>query len=83
LNRRCRNFQLPQVKKKALTQIHCHRYALLDVEPEKKIMGASALDYEAMHSGFRGMAGSVGFESGKYNVSMKAGDRASQVEFAS
>ena len=75
LDRRCGDFRLPHVKKKALTQIHRHHYALLDVEAEKKVMGRLGLEYEVMPSGCCGMAGSFGFESGIYDVSMKAGER--------
>ncbi len=75
LDRHCREFELPQVKKKALTQVHCHHYAVLDVDAETKVMGRLGLDYEVMPSGCCGMAGSFGFETGKYDVSMKAGER--------
>jgi len=44
-------------------------------KPRKRLGAASALDYEGMPSGCCGMAGSFGFESGKYDVSMKAGER--------
>jgi hypothetical protein len=50
-------------------------YAVLGVEAEKKVMGRAGLDYEVMASGCCGMAGSFGLESGKYDVSMKAGER--------
>ncbi len=76
LDRHCRDFQLPQIGKRALAQIHCHHYSVLDVEAEKKVMERLALDYEVMPSGCCGMAGSFGFESGnKYDVSMKAAER--------
>ena len=75
LDRHCKDFTLPQVKAKALTQIHCHHYAVLDVEAEKRVMSRLGLDYEVMPSGCCGMAGSFGFESGKYDVSMKAAER--------
>jgi Fe-S oxidoreductase len=41
LERHCGDFRLPHVKKKALTQVHCHHYAVLDVEAEKKVMSPS------------------------------------------
>ena len=75
LDGHCGDLKLPQVKKKALTQVHCHHYAVLDVEAEKRVMGRLGLDYEVLPSGCCGMAGSFGFESGKYDVSMKAGER--------
>jgi Fe-S oxidoreductase len=75
LDRHCCDLKLPQVKKKALTQVHCHHYAVLDVEAEKRVMGRLGLDYEVLPSGCCGMAGSFGFESGKYDVSIKAAER--------
>ncbi|MGB9166790.1 MAG: (Fe-S)-binding protein [Rhodomicrobium sp.] len=75
LDGHCGDLKLPQVKRKALTQVHCHHYAVLDVEAEKRVMGRLGLDYEVLSSGCCGMAGSFGFESGKYDVSMKAGER--------
>ena len=75
LDGHCGDLKLPQVKKKALTQVHCHHYAVLDVEAENRVMGRLGLDYEVLSSGCCGMAGSFGFESGKYDVSMKAGER--------
>ncbi len=76
IERHCGDFKLPKVGKRALVQVHCHHYSVLDVEAEKKVMDRLALDYEVMPSGCCGMAGSFGFESGdKYNVSMKAAER--------
>jgi Fe-S oxidoreductase len=65
---------LPHVKKKALAQVHCHHYAVLDVEAEKRVMGRLGLDYEVMPSGCCGMAGSFGFERDHYDVSMRVGE---------
>jgi Fe-S oxidoreductase len=75
LDRHCRDFTLPQIGKHALVQLHCHHYAVLDVDAEKNVMNRAGLDYEVMPSGCCGMAGSFGFESGKYGVSMKAAER--------
>jgi FAD/FMN-containing dehydrogenase/Fe-S oxidoreductase len=75
LDRHARDFTLPQVRQPAVVQLHCHHYAVLDVEAEKKVMDRLGLDYEIMPSGCCGMAGSFGFESGKYGVSMKAAER--------
>lgn len=75
LERHCKDFNLPKVRQPALVQMHCHQYAVLDAEAERKVMDRLALDYEVMPSGCCGMAGSFGFESGKYDVSIKAGER--------
>ncbi len=76
LDRHCRDFQLPQLRKRALTQIHCHEYAVLDASAQSKVMDRLGLEYEVLPSGCCGMAGSFGFEQGeKYEVSMKAAER--------
>ncbi|MGA7326332.1 MAG: FAD-linked oxidase C-terminal domain-containing protein, partial [Rhodomicrobium sp.] len=75
LDRHCKDFALPKSGGKALAQIHCHHYAVLDVEAERKVMNRLGLDYQVLPSGCCGMAGSFGFESEKYDVSMKAGER--------
>jgi Fe-S oxidoreductase len=75
LERHCKDFDLPKVRQPALVQMHCHHYAVLDAEAERKVMDRLALDYEVMPSSCCGMAGSFGFESGKYDVSMKAAER--------
>jgi Fe-S oxidoreductase len=75
LDRHCQDFKLPQIHGKALVQIHCHHHSVLNVEAEKKIMDRLGLDYEIMQSGCCGMAGSFGFESAKYDVSMRAAER--------
>jgi Fe-S oxidoreductase len=75
LDRFCQDFELPQSLRKALVQIHCHHYSVLDVEAEKRIMERLALDYEVMPSGCCGMAGSFGFERAKFDISMKIAER--------
>ena len=76
LDHLCKDFPLPKSGGKALTQIHCHHYSVLNVDAEKNVMDRLGLDYEVLPSGCCGMAGSFGFESGnKYDVSIKAGER--------
>ncbi len=75
LDRYCKYFVLPESGGKALAQIHCHHYAVLDVEAERRVMNRLGLDYEVLPSGCCGMAGSFGFEREKYDVSMRAGER--------
>ena len=75
LDRHCGNMRLPQIRKKALVQIHCHHYSVLGTEAEKKVMDRLALDFEVMPSGCCGMAGSFGFERAKFALSMQAAER--------
>jgi Fe-S oxidoreductase len=66
---------LPQSDAKALVQFHCHHHAVLDPAAERRVLNRMGLDYEVMASGCCGMAGSFGFESDKYEVSMRAAER--------
>src|SRR5690242_19030528 len=60
---------------KALVHIHCHHHAIIKTDAEQRVLDRLGLDYEVLKSGCCGMAGSFGFEAGKYEVSMKAGER--------
>jgi Fe-S oxidoreductase len=75
LDQHARDGDLPQLDAKALIQFHCHHYAVLDPSAERRVLDRLALDYEIMASGCCGMAGSFGFESDKYEVSMRAAER--------
>jgi FAD/FMN-containing dehydrogenase/Fe-S oxidoreductase len=59
----------------ALVQFHCHHHAVLDTAAEQRVLDRLGLDYEVMASGCCGMAGSFGFETQKYPVSMAAAER--------
>jgi FAD/FMN-containing dehydrogenase/Fe-S oxidoreductase len=70
------HFQLPQLRRKAIVQSHCHHAAIMKLDAEKKVLSRMGLDYEVLDSGCCGMAGSFGFERGdKYRVSVEAGER--------
>ncbi len=59
----------------ALVQMHCHHHAVIKPASEQHVLDQLGIDYEIMKSGCCGMAGSFGFESGKYDVSMAAAER--------
>ncbi|HEY1426258.1 MAG TPA: FAD-binding and (Fe-S)-binding domain-containing protein [Caulobacteraceae bacterium] len=65
----------PQVTGQALVQIHCHHHAVLDPGAELRVLNGAGLTAHAIPSGCCGMAGSFGFEAGKYQMSMTAGQR--------
>jgi FAD/FMN-containing dehydrogenase/Fe-S oxidoreductase len=69
------NCELPHVSGKALVQLHCHHHAVIKATSEHAIMKKLGLDFEVMSSGCCGMAGSLGFEKEKYEVSTAAGER--------
>src|SRR5947209_2639584 len=66
---------LPHIERKALVQGHCHHKSLLKFEAENSIMQKLGLNFEVLASGCCGMAGSFGFESDKYAVSLQIGER--------
>ncbi len=59
----------------ALVQFHCHHHAVLDAGAERRVLEALGLGYEVMPSGCCGMAGSFGFEAGKYELSLASAER--------
>jgi Fe-S oxidoreductase/FAD/FMN-containing dehydrogenase len=70
-----KNVQLPRMKSKAVVQGHCHHKSLLKFDAENSVLNKLGLDFEVLASGCCGMAGSFGFESDKYGVSIAIGER--------
>jgi len=68
-----KNVQLPRMKSKAVVQGHCHHKSLLKFDAENSVLKKLGLDFEVLASGCCGMAGSFGFESDKYGVSIAIG----------
>ena len=67
--------QLPQLKRKALVQGHCHHKSVLRFDAEHSVLKKLGLDAQVLSSGCCGMAGSFGFENDKYDVSIAVGER--------
>ncbi len=67
--------ELPRIERKALVQGHCHHKSLLRFGAENSVMKKMGLESDVLASGCCGMAGSFGFESDKYNVSIEIGER--------
>jgi Fe-S oxidoreductase len=66
---------LPKLDAKALVWGHCHHKATGGMESEMKLLKAQmGLDAEESTGGCCGLAGSWGFESGKYDISMQCGE---------
>jgi Fe-S oxidoreductase len=68
--------RLPRIDGRALVQIHCHHHAVLDEGAEASVLNRLGMSYEIMKSGCCGMAGSFGFERGKYDLSRAMAERA-------
>jgi FAD/FMN-containing dehydrogenase/Fe-S oxidoreductase len=69
------NYAPPKLHRKALVHGHCHHKSILNMEAEQKLLDKMGIEYEEPDSGCCGMAGSFGFTEGKYDVSVKAGER--------
>jgi FAD/FMN-containing dehydrogenase/Fe-S oxidoreductase len=72
---RQKDFTPPTLKKKAVVHGHCHHKAIMRMKSEESLFKKMGLDYELLDSGCCGMAGSFGFESDKYGVSVDVGER--------
>jgi Fe-S oxidoreductase len=68
-------FQFPRLKGKAVVHAHCHQLAVLKMKAERELYKRIGLEFEILDSGCCGMAGSFGFESEHYEVSVKCGER--------
>jgi FAD/FMN-containing dehydrogenase/Fe-S oxidoreductase len=70
-----RHFEAPTLKRKAIVHGHCHHKAVMRMKGEKALYEDMGLDFQMLDSGCCGMAGSFGFESDKYKVSVAVGER--------
>ncbi len=73
------NFHLPVVcaPKKILLHGHCHQKALIGTDPAKKALSLLGdVDIQEVDAGCCGMAGSFGYETEHYDISMAMGERA-------
>ena len=64
----------PRLERHAIVHGHCHRKALMGMDATQHVLGEMGVKAELLDSGCCGMAGSFGFESGHYDVSVKVGE---------
>jgi FAD/FMN-containing dehydrogenase/Fe-S oxidoreductase len=69
------SFVAPSFNKKAVIHGHCHHKAIMRMKDEQSLYTKMGLHYAVLDSGCCGMAGSFGFENGKYNISVDIGER--------
>ncbi|HEY3667387.1 MAG TPA: FAD-binding oxidoreductase, partial [Polyangiaceae bacterium] len=69
------DLKLPQLVRRAVVQGHCHHKAIMRFDDESKVFERMQLGAEQLSSGCCGLAGSFGFENGKYEVSQACGER--------
>lgn len=75
LEKKAPEFKMPRMARKALVQGHCHHKSVLRFDDENRLLQRVGLDAKLLPSGCCGMAGSFGFEAGKYDVSLQVGER--------
>jgi Fe-S oxidoreductase len=66
----------PPLQGRALLWGHCHQRATGGVSPDQKLLGHMGLSVDNLQGGCCGLAGSWGFEKGKYDISMDCGEQA-------
>ncbi|HEX2566926.1 MAG TPA: FAD-binding and (Fe-S)-binding domain-containing protein [Burkholderiales bacterium] len=75
LERKARRFPFAPLERKAVVHGHCHHKAVLKMDAERSVLRRLGLDFTVLDSGCCGMAGSFGFEAGKYGVSVACAER--------
>ena len=64
----------PPLRRKAFVWGHCHHKATGGVDPDLELLKKMGVETETIKAGYCGLAGSWGFESAHYDVSMAAGE---------
>ena len=67
-------WQPPALNRRALVHVHCHHRAVMGPDTELDVLRRMGADAELLDSGCCGLAGSFGFESGHYDVSVAIGE---------
>jgi Fe-S oxidoreductase len=72
-----REFELepPRLERRALLWGHCHQKATGGVDAERELLEQMGVETKEVKAGCCGLAGSWGFESGHYDVSLAAGEQ--------
>src|SRR5436305_1867080 len=70
LEKHTAELDLPRLTRKTLVQAHCHHKAIMKTKQDEALLTKMGADYELLNAGCCGMAGSFGFESDKYDVSL-------------
>jgi Fe-S oxidoreductase len=74
LEKHGKNFELPEIKRKALMHGHCHHKSIMKMSTEESVLRRMGVDYQAPAPGCCGMAGAFGFEKEKYATSIAIGE---------
>jgi len=69
------DFKFPRLARKAIVHGHCHDKAVMKMKAVPELFKRIGLEFEILDSGCCGMAGSFGFETEHYEISVKCGER--------
>src|SRR3954471_10544929 len=75
LERRLPAYTPPALSRKVLLHGHCHHKAVMKMGAEESVLRKAGAEVQALDAGCCGMAGSFGFDAGKYAVSQAIGER--------
>ena len=75
LDRNAPQGSVPKLYRKALVHGHCHHKAVMKMTADENLLRKSGVEYELVDSGCCGLAGSFGFESAHYDISVACGER--------
>jgi Fe-S oxidoreductase len=68
------DYHPPRLERTAIVHGHCHQNAVMGLKPTEEILSGMGVKAEILDSGCCGMAGSFGYETAHYDVSMKVGE---------
>ena len=60
---------------RAVVQTHCHQHAVMGFHADRKMMDRLGLDARIIDGGCCGMAGSFGYEKGKFEIAQRCGEQ--------
>jgi FAD/FMN-containing dehydrogenase/Fe-S oxidoreductase len=75
LERRVPGYAPPKLARTIVLHGHCHHKALMKMTDEESLLRKTGADVQSLDAGCCGMAGSFGFDAGKYDVSQAIGER--------
>jgi FAD/FMN-containing dehydrogenase/Fe-S oxidoreductase len=70
LKKHASDWDVPQLRRKAMVHGHCHQEATVGMDAEQWLYERMGLDFEILDSGCCGLAGSFGFEHGHHEISV-------------
>jgi FAD/FMN-containing dehydrogenase/Fe-S oxidoreductase len=65
---------LPRLHRRAILHGHCHQKSIMKMASEESLLRRLGVDFQSPAPGCCGMAGSFGFESDKYEISIAIGE---------